>query len=91
MIFLHTFSPIICLSMLNIFKMPYTFAKRLTEQPRSYLCFLETALSLTSTYTCMGSSALRYGWSAVAPRSRLYSYTCMDSRALRYGVWASRG
>lgn len=58
----------------------------MTRRIAMFLCYPETALSPASTYTCMGSSALRYGRSAAPPRSCLYSYTCMGSSALRYGV-----
>jgi hypothetical protein len=73
MMFLHAVFTIIVLQMIlvymyTILKMTYNFAIRLAEQPRFHLCFPETTLSSASPYTCTGSSAPRYGWSAAAPR-----------------------
>ena len=56
------------------------------------LCVLWRKPYLPSLPTrATGSSALRYGWSAMVPRSRLSPYTCTGSSARCYGIRASQG
>ena len=47
--------------------------------------------TLVSPYMCHGLRALRYGWSAVVPWSRLFILHVYGLRARRYGLWASQG
>ena len=52
---------------------------------------MEKAQSPISPYTCYGLRALRYGWSASVPWSRLFLLHMHGLRARRYGLWASQG
>ena len=52
---------------------------------------MEKTQSLISPYTCYGLRALRYGWSAMVPRSRLFLLHIHGLRARHYGLWASQG
>ena len=52
---------------------------------------MEKTQSLISPYTCYGLRALRYGWSAVVPWSRLFLLHVHGLRAQCYGLWASQG
>ena len=56
---------------------------------RSVLFSMEKTLSLISPYTCHGLHALRYGWSAAVPWSRLFLLHVHGLRARRHGLWAS--
>ena len=52
---------------------------------------MERTQSMISPYTCYGLRALRYGWSAAVPWSRLFLLHVHGLRARRYGLWASQG
>ena len=57
---------------------------------RSALCSLEKTQSLISPYTCYGLRALRYGWSAMVPWSRLFLLHMHGLHTRRYRLWASQ-
>ena len=57
----------------------------------SFLFSYEKTQSLISPYMCYGLRALRYGWSAMVPWSRLFLLHVHGLRARRYGLWASQG
>ena len=52
---------------------------------------MEKTQSPIPPYMCHGLHALRYGWSAVVPWSRLFLLHMHGLRARRYGLWASQG
>ena len=57
----------------------------------SVLCSMEKTQSLISPYTCYGLHALRYGWSAMVPWSRLFLLYVHGLRTQHYEIWASQG
>ena len=67
------------------------FVQQLPSSTLSVLFFMEKTQSLTSPYTCHGLYALRHGWSAVVPWSRLLPLHVHGLCAQRYGLGASRG
>ena len=80
----------------NCLDATYTmYISKLIRQPlsstRSTLCSMEKTQSPISPYTCHGLRALRYGWSAAVPWSRLFLLYVHGLRARRYGLWASQG
>ena len=57
----------------------------------SVLCSMEKTRSPISPYTCYELHALRYGWSAMVPWSRLFLLHVHGLCARCYGLWASQG
>ena len=78
-------------------KLPNTFLqiskifRRSASSIRYVLFSMEKIQSLISPYTCCGLRALRYGWSAVVPRSCLFVLHVHGLRARCYGIWAIQG
>ena len=52
---------------------------------------MEKTQSSISPYTCYGLCALRYGWSAMVPWSRLFLLHVHGLYARCCGLWASQG
>ena len=69
------------------------YISKLIRQPpssaRSALFSMEKTQSSISPYTCYGLCALRYGWLAVVPWSRLFLLHVHGLCARCYGLWAS--
>ena len=63
----------------------------ITAEQYTFCFFLsmEKTPSLISPYMCYGLCALRYGWSAAVPWSRLFFLHVHGLRARRHGLWAS--
>ena len=53
--------------------------------------YSEKTQSPIPPYMCHGLCALRYGWSAMVPWSRLFLLHVHGLCARRYGLWASQG
>ena len=64
---------------------------QLSSSTHFVLCSMEKTQSPISPYMCYGLRALRYGWSATVPWSRLFLLHMHGLRARRYGLWASQG
>ena len=73
----------------------FLYISEMFRQPPSsthfVLCSMEKTQSPISPYTCYGLCALRYGWSAAVPWSRLFLLHVHGLRARRYGIRASQG
>ena len=71
------------------------YISKLFRQPpsstHSALFPMEKTQSPISPYTCYGLRALRHGWSATVPWSRLFVLHVYGLHARRYGLWASQG
>ena len=70
-----------------------TYISKLFRQPSSSIRFtlfsMEKTQSPIPPYMCHGLHALRYGWSAVVPWSRLFLLHMHGLHARRHGLWAS--
>ena len=64
---------------------------QMTSNTHYVVCSMKKTQSLISPYTCYELHALRYGWSAVVPWSRLFLLHVHRLRARCYGIWASQG
>ena len=87
-------SPSIAMMFLQTILSMFALSKRFFEPSNSRVYARtppEMALSLAPPYTCYGLRALRYGWSAAAPWSRLFLLHVHGLRARRYELWASKG